>query len=785
VSASIAAALTALGGLSVALGAGLVTFVRRYRRALARQADLSARLETVRRRQATAPLGRLEIRAQATRWTGLASPRLQAMLGLATETVDLDTLTGCFDSAASARLADLCVDVERAAVASGITVGPSTAGQWFAVYGQPGETAEVLADPVLWFADITEEVQARQRAIEERRRHEAVVEALPLPVWFRGPDLAVADGNTAYVHAVGVRRAAIGEEAPELLGASRCQASRDLATRALSRGAMAAERHHAVVEGSRRLLEIMELPIGDGRTLGLAIDRTQEEELEARLNRHIAAHADVLESLSTAIVVFGPDLRVRFYNGAYADLWDLPTAFLDSEPHATEILDKLREKRALPEQSDFPAFKRAHVEKLRNLVKSEEELIHRPDDRTFKMTRAPHPFGGVLITFEDVTDRLTLERNFNTLIAVQRETIENLHEAVAVFGPDGRLTLHNQVFLSLWGLDNAALGEQPHLRDVVEAARDRFDVSDPARWPTLKERLVARATEPAARRGRLELADRTVLDWAQVPLPDGQSLFTYLDVTDSIRVERALRERAEALETADQLKSEFIANISYELRTPLNAIVGFSQMLESEFYGALNDRQREYARSITESSQRLTGLINDVLDLATIEAGYMELEREPLRMDDLLNSVRAIAFERARHRGLTLEIECPDPDAEFLADPRRIRQALYNLMSNAFNFTPEGGRVILRGERVGDEVHISVSDTGVGIPEQEQDRLFQKFERGDNRSGGPGLGLSLVSSLVQLHGGRVIMNSKPQEGTRVICALPVTPAVEGTPAEAA
>jgi signal transduction histidine kinase len=383
----------------------------------------------------------------------------------------------------------------------------------------------------------------------------------------------------------------------------------------------------------------------------------------------------------------------------------------------------------------------------------------------------------VLITYEDVTDRLTLERNFNTLIEVQRETIENLQEAVAVYGPDGRLKLHNQVFLDVWGLREVALGDEPHLRDVVELARDRFPVTE-SQWPALKERIVARATEPEARQGRIELADQSVLDWAQVPLPNGESLFTYLDVTDSIRVERALRERAEALETADQLKSEFIANISYELRTPLNAIVGFAEILENEFFGPLNARQREYAHSITDSTQRLTALINDILDLATIEAGYMELEHEEVRIGDLLNSVRTIAYERSRQRGLTLDIECPDPDVAFTADPRRVRQAVYNLMSNAFNFTAEGGRVVLRGERVGDEVHISVTDTGVGIPEQEQERVFLKFERTDNRNAGPGLGLSLVSSLIQLHGGRVLLASEPDHGTRVTCALPVTPAAD-------
>ena len=137
---------------------------------------------------------------------------------------------------------------------------------------------------------------------------------------------------------------------------------------------------------------------------------------------------------------------------------------------------------------------------------------------------------------------------------------------------------------------------------------------------------MARATEPEPRSGRRGRVDGSVIDWALVPLPDGASLFTFQDVTDSIRVERALRDRAEAMETADRLKSEFIANISYELRTPLTAIVGFAEILENQFFGELNERQLEYSRGIVQSSVQLTTLINDILDLASIEAGHLELE---------------------------------------------------------------------------------------------------------------------------------------------------------------
>jgi signal transduction histidine kinase len=378
-----------------------------------------------------------------------------------------------------------------------------------------------------------------------------------------------------------------------------------------------------------------------------------------------------------------------------------------------------------------------------------------------------------------VTDRLALERSYNTLIAVQRETLDNLYEGVAVYGVDGRLKLFNPAFARIWQLPEKLLEAAPHARDVSTKIREFFEVTDEA-WPALMQKMVMQIAEPDTNSGRQERADGSVLDWAQVPLPDGASLFTFLDVTDSIRVERALRERNEALETTDRLKSEFLANISYELRTPLNAIVGFAEILENKFFGELNERQLEYSRAIVESSQRLLALINDILDLATIEAGYLRLDLAPVNLKTLLEAIHTLGHERARSRGIELVFDVPDEIGTLMADERRLKQALFNLLSNSLKFTPEGGKVELAVARDGDEMLLSVTDTGIGIPEDQQAQVFGKFERGvgQGRQAGAGLGLSLVKSLIELHHGWVEMNSAPDSGTRVTCHVPLEPPEE-------
>ncbi len=214
---------------------------------------------------------------------------------------------------------------------------------------------------------------------------------------------------------------------------------------------------------------------------------------------------------------------------------------------------------------------------------------------------SPHPFGGLIFTYEDVTDRMALERSYNTLIEVQRETLDHLYEAIAVFGSDGRLKLWNPAYGEIWHLAPEDLAGEPHVSEIIEKTRGFYD--DGGDWPALKRDIIARITGHGAGTTRLERQDGSVLQAVTVPLPDGNILLSDLDVTDSTRVENALRERNEALETAGRLKSEFVANVSYELRTPLNVIIGFAEILTNLYFGELNPRQLEYSRGILESSK--------------------------------------------------------------------------------------------------------------------------------------------------------------------------------------
>jgi signal transduction histidine kinase len=641
---------------------------------------------------------------------------------------------------------------------------------------------------LLCFRDVRDAAAEAAGYESEIAKLRSMLDAVPVAVWLRGEGLKVEDCNLAYVQAVEAesREAAI-RDARELTGGTRGGSGMTLAGNVRQTGVAQTIQQHVVVGGARKLWEIHEAPLGDGERLaGFALDLTRSEDAEIALKRHVAAHGEVLEKLSTAIAIYGADRKVRFFNRAFTDLWGFDSAWLRSGPEIGEVLEVMRERRQLPETADFPAFKAERINQFTSLLEPVEELLHLPNNTAIRQMITPHPLGGILYTYEDVTDRLALERSYNTLIDVQRESLDNLAEGVAVFGGDGRLKLSNPIFAKLWGATKESLEGEPHIADVVEGARALFETEDD--WEVVKSRLVGMITSREEASGRLQRADGRHIDYAVIALPDGSVLARYLDVTASSQVERALRERAEGLEQADRLKSEFIANVSYELRTPLNTIIGFTEILDNEYFGELSARQKEYSAGILEASQRLLVLINDILELASIEAGRIALDIGPVDAKAVVDAVYTISHEYAREQDLTFEVDCPANIGMLEADERRLKHALYNLVSNAIKFTPAGGTVTLRARRDGHFIVFSVTDTGIGIPEDERSQVFDKFVRGrdaDGRQVGVGLGLSLVKSLIELHGGAVAIDSG-DTGTTVICTLPdrAMP-VEATPDEGA
>ena len=334
-------------------------------------------------------------------------------------------------------------------------------------------------------------------------------------------------------------------------------------------------RASAVVGGERRTFDAVEARTAVG-SAGVARDVSEIAALQAEMERNEDDYSRMIDRLSTAVAIFDKSKRLTFYNAAYRQIWSLEPAFLDQRPTDGEILDRLRAKRQLPEQVDFPRLEDAAVERL-SRDRAERDRLASARRRALRVVTSPNPKGGVTYLYDDATQSYALASQVNALTHVQGETLDALKEGVAAFGADGRMKLFNPAFAELWRFDPAVLRDRPHIDEIARACKPLC--REPELFDELSAMIVDLPDHRESRTARIERTDGLILDCAALPLPDGATLMTSLDVTAGVNVERALTERNQALIAAEKLRNDFVNHVSYELRTPLTNIIGFTQLL--------------------------------------------------------------------------------------------------------------------------------------------------------------------------------------------------------------
>ena len=637
-----------------------------------------------------------------------------------------------------------------------------------------GRTAGARA--VVWVTDTTikglEESSARGKLEEARqviaRDPTAFLDMLgkaPFPAWRVSGMGKLQWVNPSYIEAVdGVNLDRVLDRQIML-----DQASADQARKTISEGADIDETRHMVVNGERRAMRVLTFPLSGGAG-AMAFDVTAQENAREELNRHVRAHDETLNHVADAVAIFGADRKLTFYNKAFRDMWDLDESFLLDRPNHGQLLDRLRERRKLPARTNYAEWRAEELSYYLDIDRVKEDTWSLPDDRTLSVTRQRHPMGGLLLLFKDITGELNLQTKFNAIVKTQASTLDNLHEAVVVFGGDGRLKLFNKAFERLWSLDHDELKDHPDYSDVIEDCVPLFHDLDV--WDAIKGHI----TDPSARArqsttGEMRRSDGSILTYLTHPLPDGNTLIAFADVTATRRVESALRDRAEAFEAADRLKTEFVRNVSYQLRSPLTVIFGYAELLETKRNGDLTERQTDYVSAILSASDHLSKLIENILDLAMIEAGRMDLDLKDVDLSHVIEESIDMVVSKAEDTQIAVRADIKGKLGVIRADERRIRQVLFNLISNSLRFTESGGEIVVSSQRVGDMVTLSVRDNGRGLAADKRATSFDSFVSGDQR--GAGLGLALVKHFIDLHGGTVGMKPVDGGGLEVTCWLPV------------
>jgi len=595
-------------------------------------------------------------------------------------------------------------------------------------------------------------------------RFAAFTDARATPAWIAAADGSPVWVNRAWLQAVGA--ASLDEAAAR--GASFDKAADVLASEAANLGQAREALRWVTLGGRRRAFHVAAKPLEGGGVGVWTDDVTDAEEMREQLKRQGEANDETLNHIADAVAIFSRAKQLIFYNTAFAELWSLEPAWLSERPTHSEVLDRLRQRRRLPETADYGKWKAGELDRYERLDAAPDDLWSLPDGRTLRVVRQPHPMGGLLLLYSDITDELKLKSQYNAQIQVQQATLDKLNDAVAVFGSDGRLRLHNEAFERFWNVTPTQLDLAGDFEGVVELCVPRLH--DLQFWRELKGRVAD--PDPGARApmtGETKTADSRIVRYQSRPLPDGATLIAFTDVTDTRRLESALAARSNALADAERLKRDFVGNVSYELRTPLTTIIGYSELLERSGEN-LSERGRGHASAVRAAATQLARSIDDVLDMAQIDADEMALDLEDVHVAELLRDTAARWEADAKAATVTIVVEHKADIGVIRGDAKRLGQILNHLVENAMRQTPPGGRVTISARRALGEIQLQVADTGRGIPFHVQAHIFDRFV--GRERGGPGLGLALVKALTDLHGGWVALESEPGAGATFTCHLP-------------
>ena len=742
--------------------------ILRNARRLARMVDESPALPLLVRSD-----GRIEAPSRLAGWLGLdAVPQFLT---------ELDAGRRGLTAEALSELSDAVRRTQKTAAPFRMVATPRGSRRSLALRGH-------LADPqvspggaaLVWVFDFSDSeselVKLRAEAARARSDFSSLVgliEAAPMPMWFRGLDGGLRLVNSAYVRAVGGESAeavvAAGTELVESVGGlSAVQVALQAAAQQQPIERMVA----ATVDGQRRTLRVSDLPLGEEGVAGYAVDVEDMEELSRAFRAFRDAQRTMLDQLSAGVAQFDAKRQLTFANQPFQRMFALAPATMVNPPQFERLLDMARDGGRVPEARDFPAWRREKAGWFALGEPSEEAWVL-PDGTHLRVVANPVPDGGLLLVVEDRTEQLRLSSARDTLLRTRTATFDSLFESLAVFAPDGRLQIWNRRFAADWTLDTEFLDTHPRIEALLGRIATRLQ--RPGQSKAVGDVVKAATLERKQTGGRLRLADGRTLEFAGVPLPDGNGLLTVLDITDSQKAEAALLERNAALVEADAMKTRFLANMSYEFRTPLTSIGGFAELLEAGLGGELSDAGKEYVDAILASVRRLGEQIESVLDLSQSEAGMLPLANEEI---DLFPFVTRLVEERApriKAGGLTLDLRGSKAAGRVIGDPRRLARALGHVLDNAITATPHGGRILVEVSARKGRARVVISDNGPGMDPATLARALDGLKLSPDGSGverRQGLGLPLARQLVEAHGGTLELLSEPGQGTAAIIELP-------------
>jgi len=546
--------------------------------------------------------------------------------------------------------------------------------------------------------DATEKNKKRQKeevtyaqAVKENRIISNITNNIPMALWHRNSQGRIDYCNETYASALECSQAKIKTENLELFSKN------DINLHALSEQALAnrqasTSRQHAVIQGSRRFIEIGIHPISETfSTIGYALDISETDELSSKLSSTTSAYHEIFNTISIPIAVFDEHKNLHYYNTAYTKLFNFKDSFLDQNITFADILDDLRSRKKIPEHANFKEYKKKRAELFNNVIKPIEEFIDLPNEDTLRVRIAPYPLGGLIFVYENITDQLNLERGVNTLLAVQKETINHLYEALIVIEKNGKIQFLNNAMEKLFKVSNAKTLVNTPFKSWTSLFKDFFlDEKQHINWIEYLSTLFINR-HPVNE--RLFLLNDLVVNWFYTPLPDGSHMLGFLNVSEEWNHERQLKAHSFNLEKKNILKQNYINQVTHELQKPLDNIIGFSNSLNQQLFGKLNEKQLNFCQLIETNIENVKFLIDDVLCLIGLDQYSLTITPQPFILQNMLDSLKDMIEPIFQENGIDFTITNKVPSTKVTGSEKHLKQALFALIKDLTVYTPASATI--------------------------------------------------------------------------------------------
>lgn len=603
---------------------------------------------------------------------------------------------------------------------------------------------------------------------------ENILDTLPIYIWQKNKDLKLTYCNKAYASAVESSKDYVISNNIKLISQSRKDSV--YVDQSLYSSKPKKINEHAIINGSRRLLSIEETPfLGTDKSTGIAIDITDKETLEITYKNYKKQTDEVLNNISVPIAIFDEETVLIFANLATIKLFSIEGLDFHGKCKFSDIMDYLMSNESIISSTDIARYKDEAEKLFQTIIDPYHTTIHLKNGKTMMVTISPNRGGGMIFMFEDISDKIALEREVNSISAIQLETLDHLAEAIMVFGSDNRIKITNPAMNNIWEKEKSFT--DLHISDFFESSSHLFNSETELKlWIS---KLVNTAAQRIEFSEKLNLSSGKTIKYSYIPLPDGLNLIKFLDISDEINLERAIKEKTDLASQIDKLKSNLVSNISYELRAPLQTINGFAEILYNKYFGDLNEKQMEYCQGISHSVERVTEVVDAIINIANIEAGQMKIKYTEVNLLDFIKDSISLFSNRAKIQELSLSTDFSDSSFTVFIDTQSMTQAMFQLISKSIKITPLGGKILISvaiSESNPDYFNLIISDNGLSMTDEELDKTKKMLLSDSNDGSMDGsieFGLILANNIVRLHNGKISIDSKENIGNSVSCCIPI------------